>query len=37
MQLFHYHLVTSELRGVEARYLGKLGFDLVARYGRMGD
>ena len=37
MQLFHYHLVTSELRDVEARYLGKLGFDLVARYGRMGD
>jgi len=22
---------------VEARYLGKLGFDLVARYGRIGD
>jgi hypothetical protein len=37
VQLFHYHLVTSELRDVEARYLGKLGFDLVARYGRMGD
>ena len=37
MQVFHYHLVTSELRDVEARYLGKLGFDLVARYGRMGD
>ena len=37
MQLFHYHLVTSELRDVEARYLGKLGFDLVARYGRIGD
>ena len=37
MQLFHYHLVTCELRDVEARYLGKLGFDLVARYGRMGD
>jgi hypothetical protein len=36
VQLFHYHLVTSELRDVEARYLGKLGFDLVARYGRMG-
>ena len=37
MQLFHYHLVTSELRDVEARYLGKLGFDLVARYGRIGE
>jgi hypothetical protein len=37
VQLFHYHLVTSELRDVEARYLGKLGFSLVARYGRVGD
>lgn len=37
MQLFHYHLVTSELRAVEARYVGKLGFNLVARYGRIGD
>ena len=37
MQLFHYHLVTSQLRDVEARYLGKLGFSLVARYGRVGD
>jgi hypothetical protein len=37
VHLFHYHLVTSELRDVEARYLGKLGFDLVARYGRIGD
>ncbi len=37
MRLFHYHLVTSELRGVEGRYLVKLGFDLVARYGRIGD
>jgi hypothetical protein len=37
VQLFHYHLVTSELRDVEARYLGKLGFNLVARYGRIGD
>jgi hypothetical protein len=35
--LFHYHLVTSRVRDVEARYLGKLGFDLVARYGRIGD
>jgi hypothetical protein len=37
VQVFHYHLVTSKLRQVEARYLGKLGFDLVARYGRIGD
>jgi hypothetical protein len=37
VQLFHYHLVTSQLRDVEARYLGKLGFNLVARYGRIGD
>jgi hypothetical protein len=37
VHLFHYHLVTSELRDVEARYIGKLGFDLVARYGRIGD
>jgi hypothetical protein len=37
VQLFHYHLVTSEVRNVEARYLGKLGFGLVARYGRLGD
>jgi hypothetical protein len=37
MHLFHYHLVTAELRGVEGRYLAKLGFDLVARYGRIGD
>lgn len=37
MQLFHYHLVTSQLRDVEARYLGRLGFGLVARYGRIGD
>jgi hypothetical protein len=37
VQVFHYHLVTSELRDVEARYLGKLGFDLVARYGRIGE
>jgi hypothetical protein len=37
VQLFHYHLVTSQLREVEARYLGKLGFNLVARYGRVGD
>jgi hypothetical protein len=37
VHLFHYHLVTSELRDVEARYIGKLGFGLVARYGRLGD
>jgi catechol 2,3-dioxygenase-like lactoylglutathione lyase family enzyme len=37
VQLFHYHLVTSKVREVEARYLGKLGFALVARYGRIGD
>jgi hypothetical protein len=35
--LFHYHLVTSKVREVEARYLGKLGFDLVARHGRIGE
>jgi catechol 2,3-dioxygenase-like lactoylglutathione lyase family enzyme len=37
VQLFHYHLVTSQLRQVEARYVGKLGFQLVARHGRIGD
>jgi hypothetical protein len=37
VHLFHYHLVTSQLRDVEARYIGRLGFDLVARYGRIGD
>ncbi len=37
MNLFHYHLVTSNVREVEARYLGKLGFRLVARYGRIGE
>jgi hypothetical protein len=37
VHLFHYHLVTSELRDVEARYMGKLGFALVARYGRVGE
>ncbi|HEY2327821.1 MAG TPA: hypothetical protein VGH52_10085 [Gaiellaceae bacterium] len=37
MHLFHYHLVTSQLREVEARYLAKLNFNLVARYGRIGD
>jgi catechol 2,3-dioxygenase-like lactoylglutathione lyase family enzyme len=37
VRVFHYHLVTSQLRDVEARYVGKLGFHLVARYGRIGD
>ena len=37
VQLFHYHLVTSKVRLVEARYIGKLGFDLTARYGWVGD
>ncbi len=37
MQLFHYHLVTSKVREVEARYLAKLGFQLIARYGRVED
>lgn len=37
MNLFHYHLVTSKIRDVEARYLGKLAFQLVARYGRIGE
>jgi catechol 2,3-dioxygenase-like lactoylglutathione lyase family enzyme len=37
LQVFHYHLVTSRVREVEARYLAKLGFDLVARYGRVGE
>jgi catechol 2,3-dioxygenase-like lactoylglutathione lyase family enzyme len=37
VELFHYHLVTSKVRDVEARYIAKLGFQLVARYGRIGD
>jgi hypothetical protein len=37
LHLFHYHLVTSKVREVEARYLAKLGFQLVARYGRIGE
>ena len=37
MHLFHYHLVTSKVREVEARYLGKLAFGLVARYGRIAE
>src|SRR5215207_360843 len=37
LDLFHYHLVTSHVREVEARYLAQLGFRLVARYGRIGE
>src|ERR1043165_5060812 len=37
LHLFHYHLVTSKVREVEARYVGKLGFTLVARHGRIGE
>jgi catechol 2,3-dioxygenase-like lactoylglutathione lyase family enzyme len=37
LDLFHYHLVTSNVREVEARYLAKLGFRLIARYGRVGE
>ena len=37
MQLFHYHLVTSRVRQVEARYVGKLASTLVARHGRIGE
>ena len=37
MRLFHYHLVTSRVREVEARYVGKLAFELVARHGRIGE
>ena len=37
VHLFHYHLVTSKVRLVEARYIGKLGFDLIARYGWIGE
>ena len=37
MHLFHYHLVTSKVREVEARYVGKLGFTLVARHGRIAE
>src|ERR1051325_5033298 len=37
VQLFHYHLVTSKVREVEARYVGKLGFGLVARHGRISE
>jgi len=37
VHLFHYHLVTRKVRLVEARYLGRLGFDLIARYGWIGE
>jgi hypothetical protein len=37
VQLFHYHLVTSKVRLLEARYLGKLGFGLLGRYGWKGE
>src|SRR3954462_341745 len=37
VNLFHYHLVTAKVREVEARYVGKLGFTLVARHGRIGE
>ena len=33
VHLFHYHLVTSRVREVEARYIGKLGFDLSRATG----
>src|SRR4029079_2538513 len=35
--LFHYPLVTSKVRLLEARYLGKLGFELIGRYGWRGE
>jgi hypothetical protein len=37
VRLFHYHLVTARVREVEARYVGKLAFELVARHGRIGE
>ena len=37
MRLFHYHLVTNAVRDVEARYVAKLGFRVVARHGRVGE
>jgi hypothetical protein len=37
VQLFHYHLVTSKVRLLEGRYLGKLGFELIGRYGWKGE
>ena len=37
LKLFHYHLVTSKVRQTEARYLGRLAFTLLGRYGRIGE
>jgi len=37
LHLFHYHLVTSKVRLLEGRYLGKLGFELIGRYGWRGE
>jgi hypothetical protein len=37
VRLFHYHLVTSKVRETEARYLGRLAFTLLGRYGRIGE
>jgi hypothetical protein len=37
VHLFHYHLVTSKVRLLEGRYLGKLGFELIGRYGWKGE
>jgi hypothetical protein len=37
LDLFHYHLVTSKVRLLEGRYLGKLGFELIGRYGWRGE
>ena len=37
VHVFHYHLITSATRDLEARYIGKLGFDLIARYGRIDE
>jgi catechol 2,3-dioxygenase-like lactoylglutathione lyase family enzyme len=37
LDLFHYHLVTSKVRALDGRYLGKLGFELVGRYGWRGE
>jgi hypothetical protein len=37
VRLFHYHLVTSKVRETEARYLGRLAFGLLGRYGRIGE
>lgn len=35
MQLFHWHLLTSQAREEERRYVDELGFALVARYGTL--